>query len=71
MYTYNSAAAAAAIRHKRMTLRLTQEAIASRLHIDRSYYGRLERGATIPTLSMLLDICNVLHMDPSDIIIKQ
>lgn len=70
MYDYNHAAAARIIRAHRLNLRMTQEDVAARMHIDRSYYGRIERGRVVPTLSMLLDICNELDMDPMEIITR-
>jgi transcriptional regulator with XRE-family HTH domain len=51
------------IREKRQTLGLTQERLAAKANIDRSYIGGVERGERNVTFTMLYEICMALDCD--------
>lgn len=51
------------IRDARKALGWTQEELADRAHIDRSYIGGVERGERNLTFAMLCQICVALRCD--------
>lgn len=51
------------IRTRRKTLGLTQEELAAKADIDRSYIGGVERGERNVTFIMLCGICAALQCD--------
>jgi transcriptional regulator with XRE-family HTH domain len=51
------------IRERRKTLGLTQEELASKADIDRSYIGGIERGERNVTFTTLCTICIALECD--------
>lgn len=51
------------IREKRKALGWTQEELASKADIDRSYIGGVERGERNLTFSVLCEICSALGCD--------
>jgi transcriptional regulator with XRE-family HTH domain len=51
------------IREHRKALGLTQEALAARADIDRSYIGGVERGERNLTFTVLCEICLALGCD--------
>jgi transcriptional regulator with XRE-family HTH domain len=51
------------IRERRKTLNLTQEELAAKADIDRSYIGGVERGERNVTFTMLCTICTALECD--------
>lgn len=51
------------IRDKRKELGWTQEELAAKADIDRSYIGGVERGERNLTFTMLCDICTSLGCD--------
>jgi transcriptional regulator with XRE-family HTH domain len=51
------------IRERRKTLALTQEELAARAGIDRSYIGGVERGIRNLTFTVLCVICGALDCD--------
>lgn len=51
------------IREKRKSLGLTQEGLADRAGIDRSYIGGVERGERNLTFNVLCEICSALGCD--------
>jgi transcriptional regulator with XRE-family HTH domain len=51
------------IREQRKTLNLTQEELAAKADIDRSYIGGVERGERNVTFTMLCKICAALECD--------
>ena len=51
------------IRERRKTLNLTQEELAAKAGIDRSYIGGVERGERNVTFTMLCSICVALECD--------
>jgi transcriptional regulator with XRE-family HTH domain len=53
----------AAIRQQRELLRLSQEELAARASIDRTYISGVERGARNPTLDVMQRISTALGSD--------
>lgn len=53
------------IRERRKSLGLTQEELAARADIDRSYVGGVERGIRNLTFTVLCQICTALECDVS------
>ena len=51
------------IRQMRKTRGLTQETLADKAKIDRSYVGGVERGERNLTFSMLCQLCEALECD--------
>ncbi len=51
------------IRERRKALGWTQEELAAKADIDRSYIGGVERGERNLTFTMLCDICAALRCD--------
>jgi transcriptional regulator with XRE-family HTH domain len=51
------------IREKRLALGWTQEELAAKADIDRSYIGGVERGERNLSFTMLCDICLALSCD--------
>ena len=56
------------LRAKRESLGISQEALAERAGVDRSYVSILERGLKSPTLATLEKICKALGTLPERII---
>lgn len=52
------------IRHARKTAGLSQEHLALKAKVDRSYMGRIERGEANITVEMLYQIARVLDVPP-------
>ena len=57
------------IREKRKVLGWTQEELAARAEIDRSYLGGVERGERNVTFTVLCEICNALNCDVAELTI--
>jgi transcriptional regulator with XRE-family HTH domain len=51
------------IRERRKALHLTQEELAAKADIDRSYIGGVERGERNLTFTMLCTICAAMECD--------
>lgn len=51
------------IRERRKAIGLTQEELAAKAEIDRSYIGGVERGERNVTFTMLCIICSALDCD--------
>lgn len=47
---------------------LSQEDIADKLFIDKSYYSKVERGLTNPTILYLKNLAQVLDTDISELV---
>jgi transcriptional regulator with XRE-family HTH domain len=47
---------------------LTQEALAGKAGMDRSYVSQLERGLKIPTLKSLFRLAEALDVRPSELV---
>ena len=63
-----AAAFGSVVREGRLAARVSQETLAQLADVERSYYGRLERGESQPTLSVLLKICSALGADSATIV---
>ncbi|QAY80041.1 XRE family transcriptional regulator [Sphingosinicella sp. BN140058] len=59
---------AAAIRHHRKLSGQSQEKVAHRARIDRSFYGRIERGTQNLALETLCLIALALEIHPSELL---
>lgn len=55
-------------RRLRRDRNLAQDAFANAAGIDRSYYGKLERGERQPSLGMLLRIAATLQMPAAELV---
>jgi len=53
------------LKNKRTHLGISQEELAYRCNIDRTYISMIEREKRKPTLSILFKICDALHIKPS------
>jgi ribosome-binding protein aMBF1 (putative translation factor) len=51
-----------AVRQARLRLKLSQQEVAERLEKSPEFYGRLERGATLPSIETLADLIRVLEV---------
>ena len=51
------------MRTRRKEIGLSQEALALRANVDRSYYGAVERGERNVTFTMLCRLCAALECD--------
>ena len=58
------------LRRSRKAARMTQEELAFRAGLDRTYISLLERGIKSPTLTTFFQLCRVLDQKP-DIFIAQ
>lgn len=56
------------IRIARESASLTQEDVAHVAGINTSYYGKLERGLTNPTIDTLIRIASVIGVDPGSVL---
>ena len=56
------------IRNLRSTRGFTQETLASKIGVDRSYMGFLERGERNPSLEVILKIAKALNVDPDELV---
>lgn len=57
-----------ALREFRSAAGLSQEALAERAGLDRTYVGGLERGQRNPTLKVLWSLAAPLEVSPSDLV---
>ncbi|WP_374961095.1 helix-turn-helix domain-containing protein [Spongiibacter tropicus] len=53
------------IRQERKNRGISQEELANKAQLDRSYMGRIERGEKNITVLKLLQICDALKISPS------
>jgi len=58
------------LRAYRLTLGLSQEGLAERADLDRTYPSLLERGLRAPSLEMLFRIAEALRIDPAELVAK-
>ncbi len=56
------------IRAERIRQEIAQDQFALRANVDRSYYGKLERGERQPSLGLILRIAGGLGVTASDLI---
>lgn len=57
-----------AIRQRRLSIPLSQEALADSAGIDRSHMGKIERGERNVTFLNIVRIANAVHCKPSEIL---
>lgn len=58
----------AAVRARRLSMELSQEALADEAGIDRSHMGKIERGERNVTFLNILRIAKALRCKPSEIL---
>lgn len=51
------------VRAMRIAIGQSQEALAHEASVERSYFGRIERGESQPTLYVILKVAHALGMD--------
>ncbi|MDB6102439.1 MAG: family transcriptional regulator [Gammaproteobacteria bacterium] len=56
------------LRDSRRERNMTQESLAERADLDRTYPSLLERGLRQPTLTYLFAIADALGMDPAELV---
>jgi transcriptional regulator with XRE-family HTH domain len=56
------------LRAARLTAGMTQETLASKAKLDRSYVSQLERGLKSPTLDTLMRLCKALGVSAAELI---
>lgn len=61
-------AAAAEIKARRGRLEISQEELAHRADVHRSFIARLEVAQTQPSLTVLLRIADALESDPAEVV---
>ena len=57
-----------ALRGRRIELGLSQEGLASKAGLDRTYVGGLERGERNPTLRVISQLAQSLEIRPSELL---
>jgi transcriptional regulator with XRE-family HTH domain len=57
-------------RAARTRLGLNQEQVADRVGISAEVYGRLERGLNMPRIPTLMRICEVLRVEPNELLLR-
>lgn len=58
------------VRQLRDTRRLSQEALAERADLNRTYLGEVERGVAIPSLATIAKIAAAFNLSTSDLIAR-
>ena len=58
------------IRAQRVKLQIAQDAFALLANVDRSYYGKLERGERQPSMALMLRIANGLQLSGAELVAK-
>jgi len=56
------------VRRHRETRRLTQEELAEMAGISATYVGFIERGDSVPTLTIILQIAEALKVRPAELL---
>lgn len=56
------------VRRLREAIGISQEALATKANIHRTYIGGIERGERNPTLTMIHRIARALDVDPTDLL---
>lgn len=62
---------AANVRRRRLELDLSQEALAERAGVHRTYIGMLERSEKNVTIYNIWRLASALDLEPSDLLIEQ
>lgn len=58
---------ASAIRARRLELSLGQETVAQLAGVDRSYFGRLERAGSQPSVAVFIRVASALSTTPPEL----
>lgn len=58
-------------REARLRLGLKQSDIAERVGLNTEVYGRIERATVVPRIPTLLRICDVLRVQPNDLLLEE
>ncbi len=58
------------VKQLRDTRRLSQEALAERADLNRTYLGEVERGVAIPSLATIAKIASAFNLSTSDLIAR-
>ena len=58
------------LRNQRVARRITQEDLAHRCDLDRTYISLLKRGKRMPTLNVVFKLCEALATEPNEFILK-
>ena len=58
------------LRHARDEAGLSQEEVAARAKIDRSYLSQLENGRKSPTLELLMRVCKAIGIKTSTLVAR-
>lgn len=58
------------VKQLRDTRRLSQEALAERADLNRTYLGEVERGVAIPSLATIAKIAGAFNLSTSDLIAR-
>ena len=69
MYNIDYRAMGQRIRARRLELKLTQEKLAEKVEISTSHIGEIERGTSICSLAVIVNIATVLNLN-LDILVK-
>lgn len=56
------------LREARNRMGLTQQQVAELVDVPTEVYGRIERGAMLPRLKLLVDICARLNTTPNQVL---
>ncbi|MEC5384939.1 helix-turn-helix transcriptional regulator [Uliginosibacterium sp. H3] len=58
------------VRQLRETHSLSQEQLAERANLNRSYIGEIERGIAMPSLATLIKLSSALEVTPSSLLAR-
>jgi XRE family transcriptional regulator, regulator of sulfur utilization len=67
-YTKARASLGAKIRAIRLRDNISQEYLAYKAGIERSYMGKIERGEGNPSFKKIVDIANALNVSPKELV---
>ena len=57
-----------AVAKRRTGLRISQETLAERASVHRTYISQIERGIKVPTLTILFSLATALACNPSELL---
>lgn len=58
------------LRNNRRSCGISQEELAHRCDLDRTYISLLERGKRMPTINVVFKLCEALSIKPSEFILQ-
>lgn len=58
------------LRNHRKACRISQEELAHRCDLDRTYISLLERGKRMPTIHVVFKVCYALNIEPNKFILQ-